>query len=262
MDKDLGTEARRSRIQALVRASEFMRVPDLADHFGVSTVTIRGDLDYLAEQGYVVRVRGGVIPSSLFSERPFESRQSVASEEKLAIAAAAVAMLKSDDTLVLDVGTTTTAIAHQLVAHPELENLVVVTNALTVALALRPAIPRIEVMLTGGTLRPREYALVEPGSTSLAGIRAHYAFVGCEGIHPEQGITTANLPEASMKQAMLRAARQRVIVADSTKFMREGLATFCEIDDVDLLLTTDRLSPDALGQFADFKVEIRAVAIN
>jgi DeoR family transcriptional regulator of aga operon len=234
-----------------------MRVPDLAEYFGVSTVTIRSDLDFLAGRGYVVRVRGGVIPSSLFSERPFEARQGVAAREKEAIAAAAVGLLKSDDTLILDVGTTTTAICYELLAHPELENLAVFTNGLTIALALRPAIPRIEVMVTGGTLRPRENALVEPGGTGFTGIRAHYAFVGCEGIHPEQGISTANLPEVSMKQAMLRGARQRVVVADSSKFMKEGLATVCGLDDVDLILTAGPLGPGALARFSEFKAEIR-----
>ena len=86
MGKDLSTNERRQKLQALVRASEFMRIPDLADHFGVSVVTIRSDLDVLAERGYVVRVRGGVIPSSPFSERPFEARQAVAAEVKPAAA--------------------------------------------------------------------------------------------------------------------------------------------------------------------------------
>ena len=253
------TEERRSRIQALIRASEFVRIPDLAKHFGVSSVTIRSDLDVLAERGYVVRVRGGAIPSSPFSERPFEARQAIAAEAKVAIANAAVDMLSSGDTVILDAGTTTAAIGQALAAQPQLENLMVFTNALNVAMALRPAIPRIEVMVTGGTLRPREYALVEPGAIgALQQIRADFAFVGCDGIDPVRGITTTSLPAAAVKQAMLASARQRVIVADSSKFLREGLATVCELDEVNIILTAGELSPDVLAEFAHSSVEIRA----
>lgn len=259
MAKELSTEERRRRLHALVRASEFTRIPDLAEHFGVTTVTIRSDLDVLAERGYVVRVRGGVIPSSPFSDPPFEARQVVAAAEKAAVAESAVSMLSSGDALILDVGTTTMAVANALVAHAELENLVVFTNALNVALVLRPAIPRIEVMLTGGSLRPREYALVEPGAAAfLRDIRADYAFVGCEGIHPVRGITTANLPEATMKRAMLAAAREKVIVADSSKFFQEGLAVVCEVGDVDVILTAGVLGWDTYSQFAEL-VEVRGV---
>lgn len=252
MARELSTGDRRKKLLALVRASEFMRIPDLADHFGVSVVTIRSDLDVLADQGFVVRVRGGVIPSSPFADPPFEARQTVAAEEKSTIAEAAAAMLRSGDTLILDVGTTTLAIAQALLEHDELDNLCVFTNALNIALTLRPAIPRIEVMVTGGSLRPREYALVEPGAARfLKDIRADYAFVGCEGIHPARGVTTANLPDSTIKQAMLMAARQRVIVADSSKFLQEGLAVVCELDGVDLVLTAGELDPDMLAEFGD-----------
>src|SRR6266516_4039784 len=107
MAGQLSTVERRRLLLGLVRASEFVRIVDLAHRFQVSKVTIRNDLDALAERGHVVRVHGGVIPSTESFERRFEARSSVAADEKLAIAEAAVAMLKSGDTLILDVGTTT-----------------------------------------------------------------------------------------------------------------------------------------------------------
>lgn len=252
------TTKRRKEIATWIQASEFSRIQDLADRFGVSSVTIRTDLDFLEERGHVVRVHGGAIPSSPLGERAFETREAVALEEKLAIAEAAVTMLKPGDTLILDVGTTTVAIARALVAHTELENLVAFTNGLNVALALEPAIPRVEVMVTGGHLRPLQHSLVEPRATQLLqDMCADYAFIGCDGIHPSRGVTTTNFPEATMKQAMLRAAHTRVVVADSGKFHRQALATVCAPDDVDLILTSGQLDPDVLNAFAESSVEIR-----
>jgi DeoR family transcriptional regulator of aga operon len=258
MANELNTAERRRLLLALVRASDFARIPALSERFGVSKVTIRNDLAALAERGLVIRVHGGAIPSTASSERAFEARSPVAADEKLAIAEAAMAMLKSRDTLVLDVGTTTMAIAHALLEHTELTGLVVFTNALNIALALSPAIPRIEVMVTGGTLRPLQYSLVEPRATGLLKeIRAEYAFIGCDGIHPTRGITTTNLPEATMKQAMVKASHQRVVVADSSKFLREALTKVCDLGEIDIILTAGEFGPNVLAPFADAPVEIR-----
>jgi DeoR family transcriptional regulator of aga operon len=254
------TGRRRQQLLALVRSSELVRIPELSLRFGVSKVTIRNDLDVLAKRGHVVRVPGGAIPNASPSERAFEARQAVASEAKIGIGEAAVDLLGPGNTIILDVGTTTMAIAKALLARTDLRGVVVFTNALNIALALEAAIPRIEVFVTGGALRPIQHSLVEPGATSLlAQIRADYAFVGCDAIHPARGITTTNLPEAAMKQAMIRAALQVVIVADSTKFLREAMTRVCSLDEVDFVLTAGELAPDVLPAFAETGLEIRAV---
>jgi len=254
------TGRRRQQLLALVRSSELVRIPELSLRFGVSKVTIRNDLDVLAKRGHVVRVPGGAIPNASPSERAFEARQAVASEAKIAIGEAAVDLLGPGNTIILDVGTTTMAIAKALLARTDLRGVVVFTNALNIALALEAAIPRIEVFVTGGALRPIQHSLVEPGATSLlAQIRADYAFVGCDAIHPARGVTTTNLPEAAMKQAMIRAAQQVVIVADSTKFLREAMTRVCGLEEVDFVLTAGELAPDVLPAFAETGLEIRAV---
>ncbi len=254
------TGRRRQQLLALVRSSELVRIPELSLRFGVSKVTIRNDLDVLAKRGHVVRVPGGAIPNASPSERAFEARQAVASEAKIGIGEAAVDLLGPGNTIILDIGTTTMAIAKALLARTDLRGVVVFTNALNIALALEAAIPRIEVFVTGGALRPIQHSLVEPGATSLlAQIRADYAFVGCDAIHPARGITTTNLPEAAMKQAMIRAALQVVIVADSTKFLREAMTRVCGLDEVDFVLTAGELAPDVLPAFAETGLEIRAV---
>jgi DeoR family transcriptional regulator, aga operon transcriptional repressor len=258
--KTLAASERRHQILALVRASGYRGIADLAARFGVSKVTIRGDLDGLAKRGYLVRVRGGAIPSSDSTKRAFEARQSVSAEEKITIAEAAVGLLSSGDSIILDVGTTTMAIARALVSHTDLENISVFTSGLNIALALESATPRIEVMVTGGSLRPLEHSLVEPHAlTLLQEIRVSYAFIGCDGVHPVRGITVSNFPEARVKQAMLQASHQRVVVADSTKLLREGLVKICNLDDVDVVLTAGDMSPDVRAAFRDAPADLDVV---
>ena len=258
MVEQLSTAERRRQLLVLVRSSDLVRIPELSRTFGVSKVTIRNDLDVLAERGHVLRVPGGAIPNLTASERAFEARQAVEIASKMAIADAALEMLGSGSTIILDVGTTTMAIAHALVARTEFVGIVVFTNGLNIALALESAIPRIEVYVTGGALRPLQHSLVEPNATSLlTQIRADYAFIGCDGVHPQRGITTTNLPESAMKQAMLHAAETRVVVADSTKFLRQSLTRVCGLDEIDIILTAGDLPADVLAQFSESTVEVR-----
>jgi DeoR family transcriptional regulator of aga operon len=137
---------------------------------------------------------------------------------------------------------------------------VVVTNGLNIALALEPLIPHIEVMLTGGLLRPLQHSLVEPRAVGLLKeIRADYAFIGCDGVHPIRGITTSNFPEAIMKQAMLQASHQRVIVADSSKLLREAAINVASLNEVDVLLTAGEVDSDVLTAFQDAPIEVQLV---
>jgi hypothetical protein len=108
--------------------------------------------------------------------------------------------------VILDVGTTTTAIARALMASDELTNVCVFTNAINIALELEPAIPRFTVVVLGGTLRPLQHSLVDPLSgLVLEQVNVGIVFLGCNGIDPEAGITNLNLPEAGIKQRMLAA---------------------------------------------------------
>ena len=125
------------------------------------------------------------------------------------------------DTVLLHVGTTTTAIARALVARADLRDVTVVTNGLTVALVLERAWPRISVVVTGGTLRPLQHSLVNPlGTVLLDGLNASIAFIGCNGVDGAGGVTNVNLPEAEVKRAMLLSARRPVVVADGSSSAR------------------------------------------
>ena len=135
------------------------------------------------------RIRGGAIPRTLpDKERPFEESETSFAEEKLAIGRAAAELVRDGETLLIDVGTTTAAAARALTARTELRNVTVFTNGLKTALELEPAIPRITVVLLGGTLRPLQHSLVEPmASLILEQINVHTLILGCNGVDPAGG---------------------------------------------------------------------------
>lgn len=236
------TRVRRQQMLALIRAQDFARINDLSDRFGVSIVTIRNDLDELAQGGQIRRVRGGAVPRILQqSELPYEAREDDRAVEKALIAKAAVGLLSPGDSVILDVGTTSMAIAHELAANTDLTDVTVLTWGLNIALALEMAIPRMQVIVTGGILRPLQHSLVD----SIAGlvldrVRVSVALVASNAVHPVRGVMTTNLPESAMKQKMLSVAQRRVLVVDSSKFGQEALAHVCDLGDLDLIITAGK----------------------
>jgi DeoR family transcriptional regulator, aga operon transcriptional repressor len=251
--RPLPARVRRARMLALLREREFVRVADLAVRFDVSEVTVRADLDVLESRNQLRRVRGGAVPRSAApAERPFEEAEVAAAGPKRAIARAAAALVEDGDTIVLDVGTTTTAIAIALAAREELTDVTVFTSSLTIALALEPAHPRLTVVVTGGTLRPTQHSLVEPlAGLVLATINAGTAFLGCNGVDVDSGVTNVNLPETTVKRLILRASQRRVVCADATKLGRVALAHVCDLDDVDLLITDAGADPALVETLRD-----------
>ena len=240
MEEGIPAKLRRDRIATMIREREFMRVADLSDIFGISEVTVRHDLANLAKTGLVERVHGGAIVRDVHppTERSYEEALDAYRGEKEAIGRHAAAMVRSGETIILDVGTSTTSLAIALVERTELRDVVVVTSSLTIAMALEPAIPRITVIVSGGTLRPKQHSLVDPMAGSIfENIHASTAFIGCNGVHTEAGVTNVNLPEAAMKRRMIASGQRTVIVADGSKLGNISVAKVADLADIDLLVT-------------------------
>lgn len=245
-DTHLPAEMRLVLIQQLLEQRGFVRVRDLADRFGVSTVTVRTDLQVLEERQVAFRVHGGAMPfNSARGERPFEEVAARQVDEKAAIAATAASLVSNGETIVVDVGTTAAVFAQALVDRADLTELTVITSGITIALQLEAAHPRFTIVVTGGTLRPKQHSLVEPLATSLfESLRVDTVFLGCNGVSIDGGITNINLPEAYVKRAMIDAAARCVVMADSTKLGVRTLAPVCTLADVDVLVTDVRADPD------------------
>ena len=254
-----GSDGRRQQVLDFVRHHEFARIQDLARQFGVSEVTIRSDVDILARAGGIRRVRGGAMRVvEAVPEVVYEARISSHQWEKRAIGVAAAAMLSPGDSVILDVGTTAMAVADAIADRQDLTNLTVFTPGLNIALALERAIPRIEVVVTGGTLRPQQHSLVGPNSTLILDqIRATFGFLGCNGIDPSHGIVGLSLPDAALKQAILRASRTSVIVTDASKFAQTSLVRVCGFADIDMVLTAGAPDPVSVEAVREAGTEVR-----
>ncbi|TDQ54187.1 DeoR/GlpR family DNA-binding transcription regulator [Actinorugispora endophytica] len=238
-------QQRRERILEEVRRHGGARVSDLVDALGVSDMTVRRDIADLARKGLVHRVHGGVAATGGRStdEPGFLAKSALQTEQKAAIAREAVPLVSPGDSVALSAGTTTLALARELLA---VADLTVVTNSLPVADLLHQSGRRdLTVVLTGGVRTPSD-ALVGPVALgALTNLHVDWLFLGVHGIDEQAGLTTPNLLEAATNQAMVASARSAVVLADSTKWGVVGLSTIVHLDQVDVLVSDDGLSADA-----------------
>ncbi len=256
---------RRERLAGLVADRGFARVVDLARTLDVSEVTVRTDLAALETEGRLTRVHGGAMPRGLVAERESSLEQSRTrlTRAKQAIAAETATRVRSGESILLDVGSTTLAVAHALVARRDLSELVIVTNGLAIALALEPAIPRFTVVVTGGTVRSLQHSLVNPLATTLLDdVRVDLAILGATGIDAEAGATNVNLPEAEVKRRMVASAARRVLAADSSKLGQVHLGRVAALDELDELITDDRATAAQLDPLRAAGLTVTPVALS
>lgn len=253
-DEPAPTVIRRARLLQEIVDRGFLRVADASVELGVSAVTVRSDLGALELAGGIVRVHGGAMPRGVVPDRESSFEKSLAQEAtaKAAIGRRAAALVSSGDSVLLDVGTTALAVAHALVARRDLGDVVIVTNGLSIALALEPALPRFEVIVTGGTLRPLQHSLVNPYASSLLdSLHVDIAFIGCNGVDPVHGVTNVNLPEAEVKARMLRSSTRHVVIADASKVGRRALGLIGAVSEFDTLVTAGEIPADVVAALAE-----------
>ena len=230
---------RRQHIMSLIRNHGRVLVGDVSRDLAISRITIRKDLDFLQSKGLIERTHGGALPVSagaLF-DPTLEEKQKQHLEEKHQIAAAAVSMIEEGQCVMLDSGTTTSAIAQQL---KRFSRLTVITNAVNIAVDLTST--NLDVILLGGSLRKNSFSLVGPiAEDVLEDMNADILFLGVDGFDPEFGITTPNVLESRVNRAMVKAARKVVVVCDSTKFSRRSLSRIVPPSEIDFVITDKNL---------------------
>src|SRR5215472_2575639 len=226
---------RRRRIAEAVRSRGAVAVADLAVELDTSEMTVRRDLRVMARDGLLVRTHGGaLLQAGLAHEPSYSDKAARAAAEKASIARLAAAMVRPGDSIVLGPGTTTLALARLLVDCPELT---VVTNSLLVAQALMPA-SRVEVILTGGTLRRAIHALVGPAiEDSVRTLRASQAFISGNGLTAERGLSTPSPIVAAADRALAAAAQQTVVLVDHTNVGHETMCQTVPVDRISTLIT-------------------------
>jgi len=233
---------RHARIIQRLQEDGFVEIAELSVQLQADRSTIRRDLHDLELRGLVHRTRGGALSGPACGQKdiPYEVKRIEHTPEKQTIGAFAAALVGDSEAVLLDSGSTTFQIARAL-RHRN--NISVVTNDLNVAMCLADS-PGIQLVVTGGILLESVYTLVGPRTVEeIRALHVDRAFLGADAIHHEVGITNVTFVEVEVKRAMMSAARQVVVVTDSSKFEHRALAPVCELDDVDLIVTDDGLPP-------------------
>lgn len=247
-------EERRQHILALAQSKGRVLVRDLSQSLGISQITIRKDLDHLQAKGLLQRSHGGALPAqpgALFDPTLQEKEKSHRSE-KMRIANAAAKLVQEGQCVMLDSGTTTTAVAQAL---KKFSHLTVITNGVNIAAELTGT--HFDVILTGGIVRKNSFSLVGPlAEDMLEEMHADILFLGVDGFDTEIGLTTPNLLESRVNRAMVKAAAKVVAVCDSTKFERRSLSRIVPTTAVHQVITDTNLRPEIAAALRDLNIEL------
>jgi DeoR/GlpR family transcriptional regulator of sugar metabolism len=239
-----------------VREAGQRSVAELAELTGASEMTIRRDLEVLADQGVLERYRGGARNLLLRGEEPpFALRAQEGLEAKLRIAAEVAELIADGESVVIDSGTTCLEVARAL-RH---RRLTVMPLSMHAANALSGA-PQLRLLLPGGEPRSGELALTGPlAEASLAALRFDTAVIGCCGLNAANGLTAYNLADAAIKRAAIASARRVIAVADAAKFSRTTLAVVTPASALDAVVTEDAAPGDETDALAAAGVTVRKV---
>ena len=245
-------EDRRSRLLERIRVRGFATLPDLAGELEVSESTVRRDLDYLEETGSAKRTHGGVFYTGPSPKVPhFDQRQAMQLDKKQQIAQAACKLIEDTDTVLLDGGSTTYELARLLIGRP----LQVVTNSLPVA-NLFTASDSADLVIVGGYVHARTGVSIGPfANHMLAELRVRRAVLSVAGVN-DRGYYNSNLLLVETERAMMQAADEVIVVADSTKFGRTSLSLVCPLNEIDVLVVDDQLSPEWRKKINDAGVRL------
>ena len=232
-------EERRTQILHIVRSEGRARVNDLASRFSSSAVTIRNDLNELHQRGLVLRSHGGaVLPEKILRESPVYERLKTHSEQKRRIGAAAVTLIHDGETIILDSGTTTLEIARQI-KHKQ--GLQVITNGVNIAAELLDA-AGIQTFMVGGTIRGDSASIVGRSAEEMfEQFSADKVFLSGAGCDPDFGVSGANLDETMVNRAMIRIAREIILVADASKFSKRSMVRIAAFSEIDVVISDSGL---------------------
>lgn len=225
----------------------------MADHFGVTVQTIRRDLTEMANAGKLERVHGGAVLPSGVTNIVYKERRHLNESSKRKIARACAMAIPNDASVFMNIGTSTEAVAQELLDH---KNLMVVTNNMNVATILS-ANKDCEIVVTGGSLRHADGGLV--GSLAVQTIenfKFDYAVLGCSSLDEDGDILDFDQLEVIVSQTALARSRIALVVADQSKFQRHAPIRICSLVDIDGLYTDADLQPELARKCMSWNTEM------
>ena len=244
MKRKFSAEERRSLLLNQLKNEGKIYISDLIKQFDISEVSIRKDLAVLEERKLLLRVKGGAVnmhQSVDYDDMTISQKQGLHSREKQLMGKFAASIIKDGETVILDSGTTTMEIAKNLEG---LNNLTIITNALDIAITLNNY-DRFNVITLGGKMRSVSYSTV--GMLAESALKNFYCdklFLGVDSVSIKDGISTPNLEEASLNQAMINSAKEVISIFDSSKLGRRGFVHIASLDKIDTIITDSGISQD------------------
>jgi len=243
---------RRSDILRILDESGQVNVADLSQKMGVSEVTIRNDLDKLEKNGLLVRAHGGAFKVRT-SALPVSEKKSLNAAAKRAIGLKAVSLINEEDSIILDSGTTTLEIAKNLGHFNELT---VISNALDIVNSLAQY-EKIKVFVPGGFLKEFSMSLVGPmAERNFRQLYCKKLFLGIDGVKPNVGVFTHHMEEAYLNQIMIDIAEEVIVVADSSKFEKTGLAFIEGFEKIHKVITDENIDAETVAMLKKNNVEV------
>jgi len=209
-------------------------VDDLVDEFDVTPQTIRADLNELGNAGKLIRVHGGARLVERNENIEYESRRQIAAEQKVLIGKAAAEIIPDNASLFINIGTTTEAFSEALINH---KGLMVITNNINVASTLRPYKDN-EVIITGGVVRSSDGGVVgEAAIDFIENFKVDFAIIGASAIDSDGSLLDFDFREVKVAQAIIKNARNVILIADSTKLQLSAPVRIGHISQVDTYIT-------------------------
>lgn len=249
-------EERKHRIEAYLQRVEFASLEELAQQVEASVSTVRRDVSVLEASGGVRRTHGGArVVTPKTDEFAFSSRDAHQLSEKELIGKACAGLIGSNQSVILDAGTT----VYHVARHLEEKAPQIVTNSLPVANLFASA-NRMEVILAGGVIYPRLGVLVGPMTVeAFSKMRADIAVMSAGGI-TEEGITNSHALLIDIQRAMLKAAQKVIFCLDHSKFGRQSVSPLCGLEMVDAIVTDSQAPQELVGALRERGVEVVVAA--
>ena len=244
---------RQRRILDLLNQADSLRTTETAMELGVTDETVRKDFEMLEKRGELIRIHGGASrPQRIREELPFNERQAIRRDEKLAIAKVAASRIQANETIFLDASSTVLTLTEFL---PDLP-LTILTNALNVFTALSDR-PNLDLICTGGLFDPKSRSFIGlTAEKSLQRYNIHRMFFSGNGLHLERGVSESNSRQAAFKERVIASAQDVVFLADHSKLSQKAAFFFAEVADLTCLITDKAADPEFTDQLQKSGVEV------
>jgi DeoR/GlpR family transcriptional regulator of sugar metabolism len=250
------TAKRHSLIRQVVYEKSMATVAELAKRCNVSEVTIRRDLIGMEQDKIISRVRGGAILANVASDyliKRFEKQCALHRAEKQLIGVAAAALIKPNETIIIDHGSTTLELTKNLA---KVQGITVFTPSILIAEKLEGC-HTITTILTGGTVRTIASCLLNPMlDKSLQLVVASKLFLGVDAISAQHGLTTSNFAEADVKKTLISHAQESIVLADSSKLNQVAPAFIAKLEQIHTIVTDDQANENILECFRRLNIKI------